>query len=98
MQEDKSYQEVIKCIEVPNKAVGREVPGSFPLAKEPIPGETEYAQLFGEIVEDRKRLEHQLRLDEAQEEELVNNAIKAEIGNNFKTFSSWAHQEGIMMG
>ena len=82
---------------MPKKAVGKAVPGSFPSAKEPIPGESKYVQLFGQIVMDCKWLEEELRRDKAQEEELVNNAIRAKIGYNFKTFASWARWDGITM-
>ena len=94
LHEEDIYQEVVRCIEFPCKELGCAAPGSFPSAKEPIPGEDEFVQMFGKVQQDRRNYKLQVRRDEEEEEQLVNTVIQAEIAYNFPNYASWAHREG----
>ena len=61
LQEEEMYQEVVQCIKFLCKELGCAAPGSFPSVKEPIPDETEFVQMFGEIQQERRSYEQQLR-------------------------------------
>ena len=55
----------------------------------------EQKEKSGRTAWENRVLERRYQQDEASEEALVNEVIKAEVGNNFELFGMWAYRYGV---